>query len=330
MDIKWYKSTNNSDRPLNGGCISSHEASKTSFEYFDNLETKAVEHKKLFVKLVDEKCQLIKNTRIFIKNPGFLGDFVTLSYGNEIDTQNDLHPDREQYGVGMLVNNLKKDDFEIVVRISFHGDIIPRIFRSRDLIYISKINESSDNSGKFVRISQNHPVTWDGNLAKITTENPISMDFKIGRTTISSVLEPGDLQAEVYGINVKSKNDVRSSFAELFTVNLYNSTSVDQKWTLTFKNHLEYSCLGECFGGKSVGKTVDGNIMSVFEPIDKDTGNKFFRLSPFFGNNEKLYEGDQITFYTNSPSKSFWQTKYTGKHNVMGKREYQIGFSGQV
>lgn len=328
MGIKWYKSKNNSDGPLNGGCISSEEVEESSFKKFDNKNRQKEGHRKLFVKLVDDDCSSIKNTRIFIKYPGFLGDLVTLSYGNNLDTQNNLYNNRDQYGVGMLDNDLKKGDFEIIVRIDLHNDNIPKIFRSGDLIYIASRLEIGENCGQFVRINKNHPVKWNGNFATIRTETQILKDFKKGRNIISSVLELGDLNAEAFGYNIRNKKGKYDVFGEYLPVKVKNNSSIDQKWTITFSDECKFICEG--VGPKSVGKTEDGDIRFPFEPKNPFTGEKLFSINPFFGVKENWSEGDQISFHTRDSSKSFWQTLYLGKHNVSGKREYQLGFSGQV
>lgn len=330
MDIKWYKSQNNSDGPNNGGYISDKESGEYNFKDIDNKGKQEVEHCKLFVKLVNVKVRGIRHSRIFMKNPRFSDDFVTLSYGNKIDTQKDLHHDREQYGIGTLVNDLKKDDFRIKVRINNDKDMCFSIFRSRDLIYISSKNKIEEDYGQFVRIDKNHPVRWDGNLAIIQTETPISKDFKKGINTISSVLELGELKAEVFGFNVKSREGKYNSLGEYLPIRVENIGSIEQKWTLTVLENGKFSCLGEGLGGQSVGKTYNGDMDFPFEPKNPVTGIKYFRLEDLWGIRKLWLEGDKITFCTNDSSQSFWQTRYVGKHSILGKRGYRIAFSGQI
>lgn len=206
--------------------------------------------------------------RLFIetRTPG--DDTVTIFLGTQSDTQSAISGSEDKFGMGTLVNTVSDGVSQIVVNVEDIGGSEAILFRDGEKIRISDKTSISDSGNN----EEYHTITGTptvlANEVTIDIVGSLANGYAAG-AKVSSVIEPGDVQAAISGYSLTSTSGTHSDAG----IATDQTGTVQDTWTVTFTSATAFDVVGAATG--SVGS---GTVGSDFSPTNNDTGGNYFRL----------------------------------------------------
>lgn len=225
--------------------------------------------------------------RLFVetRTPG--DDAVNIFLGTQTDQKSAITGSEDLYGMGVLSSPVNVGESTLVVTVEDWANL--PIFRDGDTIRISDKTSISDASNNEEYHVINGAPSPSGNSITLTLTGTLANGYGAG-AKVSSVIEPGDVQAAVTGFS----NNGSGTFT-VAGVATDQTGTIQDTWTLVFDTATTYTV-----SGAVTGNVGSGNVGSDFSPSNPETGGNYFRLlaSEFSG----TFVAAQTIVWTTSPS----------------------------
>ena len=304
-ELKYYQAAAVNDTTSNGGVMSANAIAdgvkNNIFPDVSQAERTAgvTRYRKLFYKVASIDDLALINPRVFIEKHTQGEDRVLIFPGTQTDTQNDIGaPDL--YGAGQLKTDVTVGASSCVV---ITEDGTDTIFRNGDLIRISDMNGVDDVSGneEWIRLDDTSGVSWNGDEATLSFEAGVTLanPYVAANTRVTSVIEPSDIGTSLIAWTETSASGTYDE--STYPVILNNIGTVEQNWTLTFTDAINYTVVGDTLGSVGSGSIGGGD----FYPDNADFSEPYFTLEDL-GWAGTWANGDTITFSTHPAAFPAW------------------------
>lgn len=158
-----------------------------------------------------------------------------------------------------------------------------------------------DNWSDIVVEYQKNNVSWTGNTVVVKLADTLLNNYTTANTIIGMCLSLGDLEPTKEPI---SENLSGGTFEEDKIV-LANKGTIEQRWTLTFLDGSNYTCVGD-----TVGSVGQGVYTGLFAPINPDQGSPYLEIPSTCWVNLNAVAGNTVVFDTHPSSFGIWWREY--------------------
>lgn len=255
-----------------------------------------VKWRKAFIHINSTQDAALLNARVFLDALTPAGDFVTIHPGTATDTE-DLVASRA-YGIGTLFQTVEFGSLQILVNCEDNaGYATLQPFQVGDQLRISD-RPSTGGAGneEWVTIDA---ITYGAGFATIDLLDPLVNSFDVTNTLVSSIWSPGNVAGSWSNFAVTGVGTFDSATVGNFIV--HNKGAIEQDWTLTFSDAVNYSVSGNLVGTVA----QEGSTAADFAPINPATGTPYFTLKATgWSGASQIY--DAITFRTSPAAIPLW------------------------
>jgi hypothetical protein len=315
-ELKYYQPTTINDTTSNGGRM-------TITEIADGVKNNiwpdvpqgervngSTKYRKAFIKVANDDDIILIDPRIFVETHTPGDDRVLIFPGSQTDVQGDITGSERLYGSGSLDVDVLAGDTTIDVNTESQAD---GIFQNGDLVRISDKDSVNDANGsvELLLLDPSTGVTWSGDKATLTFASGVTLanGFSAANTKISSVIEPANIEGswDSWSGSTAAGTYDGSSPATPPTTNipvLDSIGSVEQTWTITFSDAVNFSCVGDTLGTVGSGSIGGGD----FTPNNADYSKPYFTL-PDTGWGGTWANGETITFRTHPAAVAIWEKR---------------------
>lgn len=301
-EIKYFKPKTVIDSGTNGGRLSNNQVTSNSINnLFGNVSESeqtagSTKYRKLFYKVDDSENSAI--TRVLL----FLDDYASNTksravfwLGTQRDTQVDITGTERKYSTGRM--NAPFNVGISVITVDYEtGSAADTVVQSGDTVFIR-----DDLANREHTVAS---VTWAGETATITLNEPLNSNYASG-TRVCSCLVVNGLAPTVTGFTVTSSLGTYDDTT--YPILLEHQSTVEQSVTLTFTSATAFTATSDD-GSATLGT---GTIAGDFTPTNPNYSLPYFTLeSAGFGGTFAI--GDTIEFVTSPCAIPVWVKKITG------------------
>jgi len=154
-----------------------------------------------------------------------------------------------------------------------------------------------DNGSTIPVAYQKNNVTWTGNTVAVKLADTLLNNYVTTNTVVGMCLSLGDLEPTKSKF---SENLQGGSFDEDQIV-LANKGTIEQRWTLTFTNGSDFTCVGD-----TVGSVGAGNYVSTFAPNNPDQGSPYLTIPASCWVGVTAIAGNTVVIDTHPSSFGIW------------------------
>ena len=268
-----YLSDVKSDAGTNGGRMSSVQiVSGVKNNLFPQIPQDeltagvAARYRKHFIKVANDDDLPLNTTRIWMSEFTAGDDRVFIFPGTQRDVQSNLTGSERVYGAGNLNANVSAGGTTLDVALET-GAGADEPFKDGDTVYIS-----DGTNSEFITLESPGGVSYSVDLVTLTLDSPTTLQngyLAATPTRVSAVIEAGTVETILDNV---VETTTSGTFDEN-SVTLDNIGTVEQTWTLTFSDSLNFSVVGDVLG--SVGS---GDISTQFAPNNPDFTKPYFTI----------------------------------------------------
>lgn len=305
-ELRWYRSAVVSDAGGNGGRMSAnHSASGVKGNIWPDVSqaeraSGSLKYRKLYIKVANPDNLVLQEARVFVETFTPADDEVTLIPGDFGDTQADLTGSERQYGAGQLDADASAAATSITVLTE--GGAASGIFQNGDLVRVSDKSSVDDTEGteEYLRLAASGAVSWDGDVATLTFDAGVELgaSYLAAQTRVASVIEAGDVQAQVDDLGVTSASGTYDDAEHPPEVD--HIGGISQVWTVTFTGATTFDVTGD-----TVGSVGSGGTGADFSPNNPDFDRPYFTL-PAAAWGGTWTNGDSLVFTTHPAAVPVW------------------------
>lgn len=319
-ELNNFKSVVVSDLSANGGRMSGTNQITSGLKNNlwpdvdeDERAAGSTKYRKTFFKNANDELEIFTNPKLHMTEITNGDDIATIFEGTQSDTQGDIAGPRE-YGVGNLKTNVSAGASTFTITAEDTG---LAIFVTADTVWLSDgTNSEYHENVTVVPSGVDFAITLDG--ADVLLNN-----YLASNTFGASVIEPGDIKPSFdnYVETSGSGTYDESTFPPV----LDNIGTVEDTWTLTFSDAINYSC-----SGANEGAVGSGSTGGDFAPVNADFTKPFFTfLASGFGGTWAV--GDTIVFQTHPAAVPIWQKRVVpiGATSV-SNNDYTVRLKGET
>lgn len=255
--------------------------------------------RKLFFKVANDADETLSNAGICLDGPTNGDDRVYFHVGTQRDTQADITGSERKYGAGLTTVLASAGASTLVVDVEDAS--LVGVFLDTDTIRVTDKATPDAGTGNEEEHTISGAPSVSGTEVTITIAGTLANTYAIG-AKVSSKYVPGDLECEVDNWVETSAGD--GTYDESANpVACDNIGTIEQTWTLTFTDAINFTIVGDVVG--SVGS---GSTAADFAPDNSDFSKPYFTLASA-GWAGTWAANDTIVFQTHPAAVPIWETR---------------------
>lgn len=303
-ELVWRKPENSSNTPSNGGRMTSTSiptsVKNNILPDVSNSDRIAgiTEFRKIFIHVANVDDLPLTNPKIFVDKPTPGTDNVTIFQGTTTDTEATIGTPI-LFGCGYLDTAATAGDLVVSVRTE---DFNLNYLQAGMPVRISD-KPSVDAAGNEEYFTISSISVYAGDIVSLTLSAALANSYATTDTYISSVIEPGTIQATVTPVIATVTGATPGTYDDTTFPLLLNSIGgIEQNWTITFSDATNYILTSDDPAlALSVAGTISGNLV----PVNADYTKPYFTLD-WNGFGGIFVAGDTLTFTTTPAAVALW------------------------
>lgn len=255
-----------------------------------------VKWRKAFIHIHSTQDVALLNARVFLDALTPAGDFVTIHPGTATDTEDQVTS--RAYGIGTLFQPVEFGSLQILVNCENNASYATlQPFQAGDLLRISD-RPSTGGAGneEWATIDA---ITYGAGFATIDLLDPLVNSFAVTNTLVSSIWSPGSIAGSWSNFMVSGVGTFDS--ATVGNVIVHNKGAIEQDWTLTFIDAVNYIVSGNLLGQIP----AQGSTAADYLPVNPATGTPYFTLKAT-GWSGTSQSNDVVSFRTSPAAIPLW------------------------